>query len=59
MRDYTSKISPLMREFEQYRLASGRWSENYNIYLTPRLADIMAEHTNEDETIPEVPYKSY
>ena len=34
MRDYTSKISPLMREFEQYQLASGRWSENYNLYLT-------------------------
>ena len=34
MRDYISKISPLMREFEQYQLASGRWCENYNLYLT-------------------------
>jgi integrase len=34
MRDYTSKIAPQMREFEQYQLASGRWSENYNVHLT-------------------------
>jgi site-specific recombinase XerD len=34
MRDYISKIAPLMREFEQYQLASGRWSESYNSYLT-------------------------
>jgi len=34
MREYTSKIAPLMREFEQYRMASGRWSENYNLYLS-------------------------
>lgn len=34
MRDYTSKIAPLMREFEQYQLASGRWSESYNLYLS-------------------------
>ena len=34
MREYTSKIAPLMREFEQYQLASGRWSESYNSYLT-------------------------
>jgi len=33
MREYISKIAPLMREFEQYRLASGRWSESYNSYL--------------------------
>lgn len=34
MREYTSGIAPLMREFEQYRIASGRWSENYNLYLS-------------------------
>lgn len=34
MRDYTSRNAPLMREFEQYQLASGRWSESYNLYLT-------------------------
>jgi len=34
MREYTSKLAPLMREFESYQLASGRWSENYNLYLT-------------------------
>lgn len=34
MREYTSKIAPLMREFETYQLASGRWSESANMYLT-------------------------
>lgn len=34
MRDYTSRSAPLMREFEQYQLASGRWSEHYNKCLT-------------------------
>jgi len=34
MREYTSKIAPLMQEFEHYRMASGRWSENYNLYLS-------------------------
>jgi len=34
MREYTSKIAPLMREFEQYQLASGRWGESSNQYLT-------------------------
>lgn len=28
MREYISKISPLMREFESFQLASGRWSES-------------------------------
>ncbi|MDR1537745.1 MAG: tyrosine-type recombinase/integrase [Clostridiales bacterium] len=34
MREYTSKIAPLMQEFEQYRLAPGRWSENCNLHLS-------------------------
>lgn len=34
MREYTSMIAPLMWEFESYQLASGRWSESYNLYLT-------------------------
>ncbi len=34
MREYTSLIAPLMREFEEYRLASGRWSNSCNLYLT-------------------------
>ena len=34
MREYTSKIAPLMRDFETYQLASGRWSESANQYLT-------------------------
>jgi site-specific recombinase XerD len=34
MREYTSKIAPLMREFEQYRMASGRWSESCNLRLS-------------------------
>lgn len=34
MRKYTSKIAPLMMEYESYQSASGRWSESYNLYLT-------------------------
>jgi site-specific recombinase XerD len=34
MREYISKIASMMREFELYRMASGRWSENYNLYLS-------------------------
>ena len=34
MREYTSIIAPLMREFELFQLASGRWSESSNQYLT-------------------------
>jgi integrase len=34
MRNFTSKIAPAMREFEQHRMASGLWSENYNFNLS-------------------------
>ena len=34
MREYTSKLAPLMQEFESFKLASGRWSESSNMYLT-------------------------
>ncbi|MDR1247357.1 MAG: tyrosine-type recombinase/integrase [Clostridiales Family XIII bacterium] len=34
-------------------------STKYYYSLVPRLADVLAEHTNEDETIPEVRYESY
>jgi hypothetical protein len=33
-------------------------STKYYYSLVPRLADVLAEHTNEDETIPEVRYES-
>ena len=34
MREYISKLAPLMRDFEQYQLASGRWCDSSNLYLT-------------------------
>jgi hypothetical protein len=34
-------------------------STKYYYALVPRLADVLAEHTNEDEVIPEVPHESY
>jgi integrase len=34
-------------------------STKYYYSLVPRLADVLAEHTNEDETIPGVRYESY
>lgn len=34
MREYISKIAPLMREFESYQLASGRWSTSSNLQLS-------------------------
>lgn len=34
-------------------------STKYYYSLVPRLADVLADHTDEDEVIPEVPYASY
>jgi site-specific recombinase XerD len=54
MREYISRIAPLMREFEQYRLASGRWSENYNLYLSLFDRHCSSNHTNNDELVQEM-----
>lgn len=34
-------------------------STKYYYSLVPRLADVLASHTDEDETIPEVSYESH
>ena len=34
MREYISKIAPLMREYERFQMASDRWCENSNALLT-------------------------